>query len=314
MTGILTSGTLTCTPCAIKLWCNLAQLTLIDDSVKIALYSRSSGTKNRESEPEAKGKELICGPVHCKASVPVPPLLLLVSSWPLLQWKAHVLQALQVMCLKEMTSFTFCSSRVVFFCMKFFSDLLCSKYSLWCNVIRTSTSKRSFYWMKLHKTQWSCSWNSDLKLKLPIVQLFPVRSLAGLHVLGNFWKLGKFFQNLGTFCFWANVSKNWAKMNIFWANFFSHTFTLVNKFVQFTARKNAVLHHLKFLRKFYPKKIFPIHAVQPLPNFQEKYFWWWCCQLSRTFDETEVNDDSLFLTILRQVTMTLAASFVYPAY
>ena len=28
--------------------------------------------------------------------------------------------------------------------------------------------------------------------------------------------------------------------------------------------KNAVLHHLKFLRKFYPKKICPIHAVQPI--------------------------------------------------
>ena len=36
--------------------------------------------------------------------------------------------------------------------------------------------------------------------------------LAGVHVLDNFSKLGKFFQNLGTFCFWANFSK-------FWANF-----------------------------------------------------------------------------------------------
>ena len=72
MRGTMTSGTLSSTPCAIKLRCNLAQMTLIHDSVKIALYSRSSGTENRASEPEAKGRELICGPVHCKASVPVP--------------------------------------------------------------------------------------------------------------------------------------------------------------------------------------------------------------------------------------------------
>ena len=47
---------------------------------------------------------------------------------------------------------------------------------------------------------------------------------AGLHVLGNFWKLGKFFQNLGTFCFWANFSKFWAKMKIFWAKFRNWSF------------------------------------------------------------------------------------------
>ena len=94
--------------------------------------------------------------------------------------------------------------------------------------------------------------------------------MAGLHVLGNFWKLSKFFKNLGTFCFWANFPKNWAKMNIFWAIFFPHTFELANKFVQFTAWKNAVLHHLKFLWKFYPKKICPIHAVQPI---SVKHLW-----------------------------------------
>ena len=88
--------------------------------------------------------------------------------------------------------------------------------------------------------------------------------MAGLHVLGNFWKLGKFFKNLGTFRFWANFSKNWAKMNISWANFFpTHLNWPINLFSSLHD-KNAVLHHLKFLRKFYPQKICPIHAVQPL--------------------------------------------------
>ena len=47
---------------------------------------------------------------------------------------------------------------------------------------------------------------------------------AELHVLGNFWKLGKVFQNLGTFCFWANFYKFWAKMKIFWANYKKYSF------------------------------------------------------------------------------------------
>ena len=103
-------------------------------------------------------------------------------------------------------------------------------------------------------------------------------SLAGLHVLGNFWKLGKIFKNLGTFCFWTNFSKNWAKMNIFWANcFFPTNLNWPINLFSSLHDKNAVLYHLKFLRKFYPKKICPIHAVQPLlhcaTNSQESSTW-----------------------------------------
>ena len=73
--------------------------------------------------------------------------------------------------------------------------------------------------------------------------------------------------------------------SIFWACefyfIFSHTFlgnflnkighnffpTLLNwaiKVFSSLHEKNAALHHFKFLRKFYPKTICPIHAVQPL--------------------------------------------------
>ena len=31
-----------------------------------------------------------------------------------------------------------------------------------------------------------------------------VEILAGVHVLGKFLLMGKFFKNLGTFCFWVN--------------------------------------------------------------------------------------------------------------
>ena len=70
-----------------------------------------------------------------------------------------------------------------------------------------------------------------------------------LYLPTSFWaifeiKLGIFFPTLFN---WAIISKKWAII------FFS---SLLNK--------NAVLHHLKFLRKFYPEKRCPIHAVQPL--------------------------------------------------
>ena len=51
--------------------------------------------------------------------------------------------------------------------------------------------------------------------------------------------------------------------------------TLLNWAVHFFSSlhdKNAVLHHLKFLRNFYPKNICPIHAVQPMKTIVRVFF------------------------------------------
>ena len=83
-----------------------------------------------------------------------------------------------------------------------------------------------------------------------------------------------------TFENWVNFSKIWArfvfgqiflksgqKLTFSGQNFFpTHLNWPINLFSSLH-EKNTVLRHLKFLRKFYPQKFCPIHAVQPILEF-----------------------------------------------